>query len=104
MTKSFTIEVLDVNEPPMQVNVTDDNGQLKFSDNDPRVEERSPVGTTVGTLKAFDLDKNEKLAFRLDDSSGGMFSLGPVSCKAVANVRVWGCSTERRAVGVGLFL
>ena len=86
----FTIEVLNVNEPPIKINITDEKGQLSFSDDQPRVEENSAKGTVVGTAIAYDRDEKESLSFRLDDSAKGRFALGPVTCNAVANVPVSG--------------
>ncbi|XP_065839036.1 protocadherin alpha-C2-like [Oscarella lobularis] len=86
ITKSFTIEVLDVNEAPIRINVTDENGQLKFANDHPLVEELSPVGAVVGKIVAMDHDENETLTFRLDDTANGKFSLGAsATCKTITD-------------------
>ena len=87
ISKNFTIEVLDVNEAPISMNFTDDNGQLKFGKGYPRVEELSPVGTVVGTIVALDYDEKETLVFRLDDDANGRFALAKAkpTCQIVTN-------------------
>ena len=75
-----------MNEAPIRINVTDENGQLKFPNDDPRVEELSPVGTVIGEIVALDHDENETLTFRLDDAADGRFSLGAsASCKTITD-------------------
>ena len=84
----FTIEVLNVNEPPIKIAITDETGQLSFLDDRPRVQENSSKGTVVGTAIAYDSDEKELLSFRLDGDANGRFALGPVTCKAVTDVPV----------------
>ena len=84
----FTIEVLNVNEPPIKIAITDETGQLSFLDDQPRVQENSSKGTVVGTTIAYDRDEKESLSFRLDGDANGRFALGPVTCKAVTDVPV----------------
>ena len=86
--KVFTIEVLNVNEPPININITDETGQLSFPKNRPSVKENSAKGTVVGTAIAYDRDEKESLSFRLDGNANGRFALGPVTCKAITNVPV----------------
>ena len=80
MSKVFTIRVLNVNEAPVKINITDDNGQLSFSQDLPSVDENSPSGTVIGRVIGFDYDYNDLLSFRLDDDAGGRFALGSVTC------------------------
>ena len=75
-----------MNEAPIRINVTDENGQLKFANDHPRVEELSPVGAVVGKIVAMDHDENETLTFRLDDTADGKFSLGAsATCKTITD-------------------
>jgi hypothetical protein len=83
ISKRFTIEVRDVNEPPINISIADNGGQLSFATDIPRVEENSPIGTIVGTVEALDYDANETLILRLDDDSNGMFALAPSKCKSL---------------------
>ena len=89
MSKVFTIEILDVNEPPVTITFSSTGGQLSFADDSPNVNENSAKGVTVGTLIAFDADAKQKLAFRLDDTAGNRFALktSALTCTAV-NVKV----------------
>ena len=89
-SKNFTIQILNVNEPPVSVTFTSTGGQQKFSNDAPAVAENTDKGTRVGTLVAYDADAKETLAFSLDDSAGGRFALqtSAMSCESVnVNVR-----------------
>ena len=86
MSRRFVIEVIDVNEAPINISIVEESGYLRYPDNSPRVEENAPVGTAFGTIKVFDYDANETLSFQLDDDSNGMFALGnsgQATCKAI---------------------
>ena len=87
MEKSFTIEVLDVNEAPISINITSQGGQLSFPDGHAQIRENSPTGTTIGTLEALDHDAVQSLTFNFDDDAGGKFKLGfSLSCQTVTNI------------------
>ena len=75
MTKVFTVEVLNVNEPPVTIIFKDKNGQLSFGDNSPRVSENSRLKTAVCIVEAHDEDAAQKLTFSLDDDAGGLFQV-----------------------------
>jgi hypothetical protein len=80
MEKSFLIEVLDVNEPPVSVHFTDQGGQLSFAQDHAQVNESSVADTVVGTLEATDKDSSQSLAFKLDINPLQSFSLTPAVC------------------------
>ncbi|XP_068740239.1 protocadherin Fat 4-like [Montipora capricornis] len=85
--KYFTIEVLDVNEAPININITSAGGQLTFTNGQAQIRENSIVGTKIGTLVALDHDKNQTISFRLDDDAGGKFKLGRnTTCQTVINM------------------
>ncbi|KAJ8308605.1 hypothetical protein KUTeg_013479 [Tegillarca granosa] len=65
-TQEFTIKVLDVNEPPTQITLD------KLT-----VDENSPPGTVIGTLKTEDLDKDQTFAYKVIESApeSGYFSI-----------------------------
>lgn len=87
MQKSFTIEVLDVNEAPVNINITSQGGQLIFPDGNAQIRENSATGTVIGKLQALDQDAVQTLTFKLDDDAGGKFTLGsPASCQTITNV------------------
>lgn len=87
MEKSFTIEVLDVNEAPISINITSAGGQLPFSDGNGQIRENSATGTKIGTLVALDHDAVQTLTFRLDDDAGGKLKLGTSSrCQTITNI------------------
>ena len=60
----FIIEISDAAEPP--INITLDNNSIA---------ENSPLFTTVGTVRAYDMDMDESLAYQLDDNARGKFVL-----------------------------
>ena len=102
MEKAFTIEVLDVNEAPVNLNLTSQAGQLSFPAGSPRVNENSVSGTTLGTLEALDQDSVQKLTFKLDNDAGGKFVLGPTpTCQHVTNIPGYNtkCTTVIRVSG-----
>lgn len=85
------IEVLDVNEPPIQIVVTDENASQSFNESNPRIEENSKTGSIVGTINGFDGDYSNTLSFSLDDDSNGTFTISSsVRCQNVTqqNVKV----------------
>ena len=87
MEKSFTIEVLDVNEAPISINITSQGGQLSFPDGHAQIRENSASGTKIGTLEAFDYDAGQNLTFNLDDDAGGKFKLGSqANCQSITNI------------------
>lgn len=87
MEKSFTIEVLNVNEAPIGINITSQGGQLTFPDGHAQIRENSATGTVIGKLQALDQDAVQTLAFKLDDDAGGKFTLGsPVACQTITNI------------------
>lgn len=87
MEKLFTIEVLNVNEAPVNINITSQGGQLYFPDGHPQVRENSPLGTVIGMLEALDHDANQTLSFKLDDDAGGKFTLGSsANCQTITNI------------------
>lgn len=87
MEKSFTIEVLDVNEAPISINITSSGGQLPFPDGHAQIRENSAIGTKIGTLETLDHDIVQSLTFKLDDDAGGKFKLGTsASCQTITNI------------------
>lgn len=84
MSAVFTIEVLALNEAPVNVTLTSTGGQLTFVNNNPRVRENSVKNVAVGTLVAYDQDANEQLTFKLDDSAGKRFALSTTQPRCVA--------------------
>ena len=87
MEKSFTIEVLDVNEAPISINITCQGGQLSFPDGNAQIRENSASGTKIGTLEAFDYDAGQTLTFYLDDDAGGKFKLASrANCQSITNI------------------
>ena len=93
--------MLDVDEAPFRVNITDDSGQLSFDDDEPRVKENSPRGTVVGKIVSYDYDANDAMTIQLDDDAAGRFSLGLVTCKNSTDILVRIKGTLRK--GVSLF-
>ena len=87
MEKAFTIEVLDVNEAPININITSQGGQLSFPEGHARIRENSAIGTKIGTLEALDHDAVQSLTFNLDDDAGGKFKLGSrASCQSISSI------------------
>lgn len=80
MNRTFVIEVLDVNEPPIGIHLTDVGGQQNFSRDYAHIEENSDHGTAVGTLEVTDNDAFQSLTIILDDNPFGLFSLSGTSC------------------------
>eukprot|EP00117_Sycon_ciliatum_P021146 scpid22649/ scgid18623/ Cadherin-related tumor suppressor; Protein fat len=76
ISKTFTIEVLNENEAPVNTSITATDGQLAFAKDLPEVEENSVLGTIVGTIISIDPDYQQTLTFTLDDDASGLFSLG----------------------------
>ena len=73
MTKKFSITVLDVNEAPVSIVLSQKS-----------VQENSKPGTRVGILSATDSDAVQKLTFKLDDDAGGKFILqANTSCQSL---------------------
>ncbi len=65
VTKSFTIAVQDVNEPPTNFVITNSS-----------VKENSPNGTVVGRLGGVvDPDTGDKHSFTLENNAGGRFAI-----------------------------
>ena len=60
----FVIEISDAAEPP--INITLNNNTIP---------ENSPLLTTVGVIRAYDMDNNESLIYHLDDNARGKFVL-----------------------------
>lgn len=60
----FIIEISDAAEPP--INITLDNKTIP---------ENSPFLTTIGTVRAYDMDMDESLTYQLDDNARGKFIL-----------------------------
>ena len=80
MTKVFTIEVLNVKEPPVSIHFKSVGGQLNFPDDSPKVNENTALKTTVGIVEARDQEPGP-LTFSLDDSAGNLFELAtPATC------------------------
>ena len=77
-----------MNEPPFDVNVTDEYGLMNFSRGMPRVDENTSKGTIIGKVVAKDYDANDTLMFFLDDDSGGHFALETTTCQSEAGVAV----------------
>ena len=87
MEKSFTIEVLDVNEAPININITSQGGLLSFPDGHAQIRENSASGTKIGTLEAFDYDAVQNLTFNLDDDASGEFKLASrANCQSITNI------------------
>ena len=86
MEKSFTVEVLDVNEAPIGINITSQGGQLPFAQGHAQVKENSPRDTVIGTVVAFDSDSVQSLTFRLDDDARGRFMLGSSVSSQTINI------------------
>ena len=87
MEKSFIIEVLNVNEAPININVTSQGGQLSFPDGHAQIRENSPRGTVIGMLQALDHDAVQTLTFKLDDDAGGKFTMGTTAnCQTITNI------------------
>ena len=79
--------MLDVNEAPIITKITNENGQLKFQENKPEVEENSQKGTVIGTIVSYESEAIDKIVFSLDDNADGVFTLGrSVTCRNVSNV------------------
>ena len=77
-----------MNEPPFDVNITDEYGQMTFNNGMPIVDENTPKGTIIGKVVAKDYDANDTLTFFLDDDSGGHFALGTTTCHSETDVPV----------------
>lgn len=70
MEKKFTIIIKNVQEAPLNTSLTSAGGQQSYSDDHPRINENSAIGTTVGTLVSLDEDAGQHLKFTLDDDAG----------------------------------
>ena len=57
LSKDFTLTVVDINEPPTNITLTNNT-----------IAENQPAGTTIGTLRAEDPDNNETRQFFFVDS------------------------------------
>lgn len=79
----ITIELLDVNEAPIEIKITDEGSSIGFNTSNPHVGENTKFGTTVGTLYSYDGDASASLTFSLDDDSNGTFALknGGANCQ-----------------------
>jgi len=82
-----TIAVLDVNEPPIDITITDEDALKSFNISNPHADENIPLGTTIGTVNSYDEDYSASLSFSLDDDSNGTFSLHTTnsSCRNATN-------------------
>lgn len=79
--------MLDVNEAPIITKITNENGQLKFQESKPKVEENSQRGTVIGTIVSYESEAVDKIIFGLDDNAGGVFVLGGnITCRNISNV------------------
>ena len=90
-TEQVVIEVLDVNEPPIQIILTDEDASQSFNQSNPHIAENSKMGSTVATINGFDGDFSNTLSFTLDDDSNGTFTIHhSVKCQNVSrqNVKV----------------
>jgi VCBS repeat-containing protein len=65
-SKTFTIEVAEVNEAPGGLDLSADG-----------VAEGAPAGTVVGTVSATDPNTGETLTYALSDDAGGRFAIDP---------------------------
>ncbi|XP_066935500.1 protocadherin Fat 4-like isoform X3 [Clytia hemisphaerica] len=75
-TEKVVIEILDINEPPTSITLTDNGSSQTFNQSNPHVAENVAMGTIVATINAFDEDLNNKmLNITLDDDSNGVFSV-----------------------------
>ena len=82
ITKTFAIQVLNVNEKPVKVTVVSCGIRCEtYSDGHPRVNESSVV---VGIVEAHDPDYNQSMTFNLTDDGDGLFRISP-SVKCVAS-------------------
>jgi hypothetical protein len=81
VSKTFTIQVLDVNERPVKVTVVSCAiGCETYSNGYPRVKEDSVI---VGIVQAYDPDHTESMTFNLTDDADGLFRISPsISCVA----------------------
>ena len=87
MNGTFTIEVLNVNEPPVAIYFKDRGGQLSFQDNYPRVEENSATNTVIGIVEGLDEDAGQILTFSLDNVDG-RFGVEASICRATNLIEV----------------
>lgn len=92
-TKTFTVQVLDVNEKPVKVTVKScGSGCEKYSDGRPRVKENSGIGTAVGTVEAHDFDFSQTMALTLTDDADGLFRISSsVTCVSPNILKVLRC-------------
>ncbi len=71
-----------MNEAPIKTIITSKGGQLNFTDDNPRINENSAIGTVIGSIVSYDSEAVENIKFKLDDNAGGIFKLGnDVMCK-----------------------
>ena len=96
----MVIEILDVNEPPISITLTDKDASQTFNQSNPHVAENVAMGTNVATINAFDEDLNNKmLNITLDDDSNGVFSvdqqIGCVNSTYLNKMMKW-CTTSLR--------
>ena len=87
MNETFTIEVLNVNEPPVAISFKDRGGQLSFRDNYPRVEENSALNAVVGVVEGLDEDAGQVLSFEFDNVDG-IFGVDASTCGATNSIEV----------------
>lgn len=72
-TRRYTVNVIDVNEPPT------------FADTTVTVAENSPEGTLVGVLTASDPDAGDVITFSLEPGHDDVFALTPTGHLTVAD-------------------
>lgn len=77
MNKMFTIIIRNTNDAPLNTSLTSTGGQQSYPDDNPKINENSAIGTTVGTLVSLDQDAGQHLAFTLDDDAGKEFGMEP---------------------------
>lgn len=94
MEKKFTIIIKNVHEAPLNTTLTSTNGQQSFDEDNPKVDENSANGTTVGTLMSLDQDAGQHLTFTLDDNAGLYISLYKFHRYSISNKesRAWPAS------------
>ena len=80
----MVIEVLNVNEPPIQIILTDEDASQSFNQSNPHIAENNKVGSTVATINGFDGDYRDILFFTLIDDSHGTFTIqSSVKCQDI---------------------
>ncbi|XP_074662803.1 protocadherin Fat 4-like [Tubulanus polymorphus] len=78
--KTFTITVLDTNEPIQSIKAGLPINQYI----DLYVYESQPVGTLIGDVRIFDPDLNEKINVEIIQDGNGLIKLGSQSCTAIS--------------------